>query len=258
MTTYKPGDRVRITADIGNYRKGDEITIDGETSIAVYIDLPDNMRTYFIKTIIEPVTTLDKKDELKRRPIEPGKTYGRIVTSNHACQPDTIGVHIIRPHSGLTASELREAAHTFNQLAEALERPALPVGVCYSTGHFNGFYDIRSGDKMSEEFQHKWISRAAEFPPPPPTGPIMSDKEWLEHRHQTFEPLGPDYYVFQGVSGVNYSPEAQPVHIVNVEGNTATTYGECEPTLFDCPHWPNCGCPDGVVACHCPNLKENK
>lgn len=57
---------------------------------------------------------------MQREPIQPG-TYGRVEVLDSGWI-DRAVADIINPHLGMTASELREAAHLFNQLAEALEQ----------------------------------------------------------------------------------------------------------------------------------------
>lgn len=64
---------------------------------------------------------------IQRQPVEAGQ-YGRVEVIDNSgwIGSHLAGVDLINPHLGLTALELREAAHLFNQIAEQLDSEAPP------------------------------------------------------------------------------------------------------------------------------------
>jgi len=135
--TYHTNERFRLIRDVGEWHKGDEFTVSADCIRYVSAGNAKGDFTMFMKDDIEPLPYLDNNgkpitiDETKlpaitapppqqcRQPIQSG-AYGRVCVGS-VTHDGKRCVSIPAPGYGMTADELREAAHLFNQLAETLE-----------------------------------------------------------------------------------------------------------------------------------------
>ena len=124
---FKVGDRVECLENCDDqFTKGNTYIIDRIVGDRIRVCRDDQgepngwMKKYFRlvnRSSEGPIRTVT------RREIVPG-TYGVVEVNNHDTYPNWALVRVcgVRGvHRELNADELREAAHTFNQLAEALE-----------------------------------------------------------------------------------------------------------------------------------------
>ena len=122
MTKFKVGDRVRrvskseFPSEFGSV--GDEFTVTGfYTPDSLQLSSDDRRHLNgAICSAFELVTPAGPVREVTRKEIVPG-TYGVVDTSEATAD----GVRIKFPAARCSATELREAATVFNQLADALE-----------------------------------------------------------------------------------------------------------------------------------------
>lgn len=122
---FKVGDRVRFLERYGPAREGDEAVVTGLWEQGVRVDVRGEPHSCFFERValVEPASPIRT---VTRREIVPG-TYGIV-------EVGLLGVYglplFISTSCGYSAAtDLREAAHLFNQLAEVLEENAASVRV---------------------------------------------------------------------------------------------------------------------------------